>query len=284
MLSNFHLNRLTKTTSILALSASLAFFGQPAQKAPAQQASGQLSGAGATSIQPLVDNWFTSRGVTYSLVGSGAGRSQFSAGTTDFASTDLSLAGLPANRVVINPVNIPVGFVYNVAGAPNRIRLSNAQVCGIISGAITNWNTINPRIPSTPIRFFYRSDSSGTTEILSSFVTNNCPRLRVPPFPVGTGVARSSGIINAVRTTNGSIGYVDTPAAVAAGLNTATLDTRIEGPNFLVFRRRYATADKAAAARNLCKYVFSRAGRAVATSKGYTVPNASPNRCNAIQP
>lgn len=49
------------------------------------------------------------------------------------------------------------------------LTLTDDQICGIFSGQITDWNTLAPAIPSgTPINLVYRSDSSGTTFLLTN--------------------------------------------------------------------------------------------------------------------
>ena len=273
LLSNFSLNRLATRASVVALSAGLALFAQPSQKASAQVA---LSGSGATSIETLVNDWFTSRGVTYRAIGSGAGRTEFQNGVTDFVSTDLTLPNVP-EVVVINSVNIPVGFVYNVPGF--NASLSTQQVIGIVNGSITNWSELGG--PDLPITFVYRSDSSGTTTILNGFLnTNGGGNVSTS---VGVGATGASGIISTVQSTEGAIGYTDIPAAVQAGVPIATLDASISGPNFIVFRRLYGDQGTADAARSLCSYLTGSDAAQIASNLGYNVPSSDPSVCNDIQ-
>jgi hypothetical protein len=274
LLSNFSLNRLATRASVVALSAGLALFAQPSQKASAEVA---LSGSGATSIETLVNDWFTSRGVNYRAIGSGAGRAEFENGITDFVSTDLTLPNV-AEVVVINPVNIPVGFVYNVPGF--EASLSTQQVIDIVNGSITNWSELGG--PDLPITFVYRSDSSGTTTILNSFLNRNGGGN--VSTSVGIGATGSSGIISTVRSTEGAIGYVDIPAARQAGASLATLDASISGANFIVFRRRYGNEHLGDAARNLCLYLTGSDAAQIASNLGYEVASTDPTVCNDITP
>jgi len=272
--SLFNSNRLVSSISAAALAVGLAFFAQPTQKASAQVA---LQGSGATSIEPLVPTWFTANGVNYNPVGSGAGRTDFQNGVTDFVASDLTLPNVDG-QVAINVVNIPVSFPYNVPGF--SASLTTPQACGIISGSITNWSDLGG--PDLPITFVFRSDSSGTTGILNTFVTNNCG-FSVPPFPVGFGASGSDGIISTVQFTEGAIGYVDTPAAVQSGVPIASLDTTIEGPNYIVFRGSYGDPQTAAAATSLCQYLTGPDAATAAANLGYSVQANDPSVCNAIQ-
>jgi len=284
LVSNFSLNRLATKASLVALSATLALFAQPAQKASAQAV---LSGAGATSIETLVEPWFISPArdytINYDLTGSGTGRTRFENGETDFVSTDLTLPNV-SEVVVINPVNIPVGFIFNVPGL--SVSLTTEQVIGIFNGSITNWNQlgIEGGPEDLPITVVFRSDSSGTTTILNGFLqTATGGEFSVPPFPVGIGASGASGVIATVQSIEGAIGYVDIPAAVQAGLPVATLDTTISGANFFVFRRLYDDQSRADAARDLCLYLTGGDAGSIAASLGYEVPSNDPAVCNDIQ-
>lgn len=71
----------------------------------------------------------------------------------------------------------------NITGsAPGQIKLSNAQLCGIFQGTITNWNQVtgvtksksDPAPFDVPIQIVGRSDGSGTTSIVYRHLAKVC--------------------------------------------------------------------------------------------------------------
>lgn len=109
-----------------------------------------------------------------------------------------------------------VTIPYKKAGVTN-LNLTSAQLCGIFAGTITDWSAISSA--SGPITVVYRSNSSGTSEILTRHLNSQCPTqfgvnstfstarlgaLPVNNFPVTTSPAMAAK----VATTDGTIGYV----------------------------------------------------------------------------
>lgn len=122
------------------------------------------------------------------------------------------------------------------------LTLSANSLCGIFTGNITNWNdssltTDNGGVAlvssSTPIKIVIRSDGSGTTELMSRYLTANCPATvggTSYPFhytgTIGTSSAAafnqllannssnviqssgSGGVQTSIKNTSFSIGYV----------------------------------------------------------------------------
>jgi ABC-type phosphate transport system substrate-binding protein len=67
------------------------------------------------------------------------------------------------------------------AGASSKVQLSLNTVCGIFTGAITDWSdpaikkdNKNIQLGSGPITVVYRNDSSGTTFLFSNALLNQC--------------------------------------------------------------------------------------------------------------
>ncbi len=58
-----------------------------------------------------------------------------------------------------------VAIPYTNAALGKRVQLTDAQLCGIMSGTITNWNQISRS--SGTIAVLYRADQDGTTYLLS---------------------------------------------------------------------------------------------------------------------
>lgn len=185
--------------------------------------------------------------VSYHPTGSGAGREQFLAGHVDFAGSDSPLVAdqiAPATqRCKGNPawdlplVFGPIALVYNLAGVQALVVDADA-LARIFSGAIRRWNdpvltALNPGValPDTSITPVYRSDSSGTTDNFQKYLTSAAPESWAKGVGtefrggVGAGVATSSGVVQLVQATPGSIGYVEKGFAGRAGVPFASIDT-----------------------------------------------------------
>jgi phosphate transport system substrate-binding protein len=101
----------------------------------------------------------------------------------------------------------------------------------------------------------YRVDSSGTTDNLQRYLTTAAPESWSKGVGteflggVGEGAAKSSGVVQAVHTVRGAIGYVEKGFADQAGMPYAQIDTG-SGPVPL-------TNDTAANAVNAIAFVAS---------------------------
>ena len=61
-------------------------------------------------------------------------------------------------------------------GPTGVITLNKAQVCGIFSGKFTKWSQVGVTVPANlnDFKVVYRSDSSGTTELLTRHLQAVC--------------------------------------------------------------------------------------------------------------
>jgi phosphate transport system substrate-binding protein len=131
----------------------------------------------------------------------------------------------------------PVALVYNLPGV-HALIVNGDVLAKIFSGTITKWNdpmlaALNGGValPDTKITPIYRSDSSGTTDSLQRYLTTFAPRSWTRGVGTefqggaGEGVLKSAGVIQAVRTTPGAIGYVEKGFADQAGVPFAQIDT-----------------------------------------------------------
>lgn len=103
--------------------------------------------------------------------------------------TDGPLIQIPyiVTPIAIPYVNGPTSSTDTFGGpqtTPNQtssLALNDDDLCGIFSGGITNWNQVtNPDTGATysvnaPIKVVYRSDSSGTSELLTRHLAAVCP-------------------------------------------------------------------------------------------------------------
>ncbi|HWH93603.1 MAG TPA: phosphate ABC transporter substrate-binding protein PstS, partial [Baekduia sp.] len=210
-----------------------------------------LNGAGSTFAAPIYQQIgadLKDKGLTinYQGVGSGAGVSQFAAGTVDFAGSDPALAD--EDKAAIKkgePIQIPfaLGAItasYNLDGVDSGLKLDGATLAKIYLGKITSWDdaaikAANPDVdlPSTKITVVHRSDSSGTTKGFTQFLANYSPQWKSGPgvdkdikWPVGTGAKGNDGVAAAVKQTDGAIGYVEQAYALQNGFTFADVKNK----------------------------------------------------------
>jgi phosphate transport system substrate-binding protein len=210
-----------------------------------------LNGAGSTFAAPIyqqVGSDLKGQGLTinYQGVGSGAGVSQFAAGTVDFAGSDPALAD--EDKAAIKkgePVQIPfaLGAItasYNLSGVKGGLKLDGKTLADIYLGKVKTWDdqaikSQNPdvQLPSTKITVVHRSDSSGTTKGFTQFLANYSPEWKSGPgvdkdikWPTGTGAKGNDGVAAAVKQTDGAIGYVEQAYALQNGFTFADVKNK----------------------------------------------------------
>jgi len=218
--------------------------------APVACAAGSLAGAGSTfqknfESQAIKDFGSVCSGtkVDYQPTGSGAGIQSFGTGQVDFAGSDSLMKAdeqATANRRCGGSpaIHIPltagaVVLTYNLKGFTGDLKLSPASVAGIAQNKITTWDdpaikadNAGAKLPSTDITFAYRNDSSGTTDILSRYLTAAAGKVwtlgtgKDIQFPGGQGQKGSDGVVNAVKSTDGGITYTELSYAVSNQLKT----------------------------------------------------------------
>jgi len=200
--------------------------------------SGEIAGAGASSQEAAMDAWIVGfqdsnpdANISYDPVGSGGGREQFIAGGTSFGGTDSAmdeteLADVakrckPGEYIEIPVYISPIAVPYNVDGVDD-LNLSASTLAQIFSGKITKWN--DPAIaadnkgadlPDTDIVVVHRSDESGTTDNFTDYLSQAAPQdwtwEHDGNWPIKGGEAANgtSGVISAVQSGSGTIGYAD---------------------------------------------------------------------------
>jgi len=209
--------------------------GLPTTPASAPQT---LSETGSSLMAPLFALWGPAYHAQFSRVNlsiasssSGTGISSASAGTTDIGASDAYLSPADVTKYP-NLVNIPLAVaalmvIYNVPGISpaTHLRLNGSVLARIFSGKITRWNdpairSLNPgaALPGTALVLVHRADSSGSTFLFTSYMNAQDPgdwsssligtTLAWPKQPGEIGAKGSSGIVTAVASAPGSIGYV----------------------------------------------------------------------------
>jgi len=193
----------------------------------------KLTGAGATFPYPIYSKWFSEYSaahpgveINYQSIGSGGGVRQVTAGLVDFGASDMpatdeQLAGSKTKLVHLPTVLGAVVPVFNVPGV-NDIKFSSDVLADIFLGKISTWNDgriahDNPgvKLPDQKIIVVHRSDGSGTTYILTDYLSkvskewaNGPGKGGSPSWPVGVGGKGNEGVAGLVRQLPGAIGYV----------------------------------------------------------------------------
>ncbi|MEO8289153.1 MAG: phosphate ABC transporter substrate-binding protein PstS [Chloroflexota bacterium] len=213
-----------------------------------------LNGAGATFPEPLISKWsqeynkaYKNVKVNYQGVGSGSGRTQFINKTVDFASSDAPMsdaqfatAGGPENTMHIPWTMGAVVAAYNVPGVTTGIKLTGQVLGDIFLEKIKKWNdpaiaSLNAGVtlPATDIVTVHRSDSSGTTNIFTDYLSKASAdfksaigRADLPTWPGGIGGQGNPGVTQLVKQTAGAIGYVEVGYAKSSNLQYALIKNK----------------------------------------------------------
>jgi phosphate transport system substrate-binding protein len=202
-----------------------------------------IIGEGATFPQPLYSEWFFAYSLikpdvafSYTGTGSGAGRRAVRNGLVDFAGSD---APLTASDLQLNPNLVQVPFlagavvpfykISTLSAADPAIIFERSVLTDIFRGVITKWNdpriladnpSISSKLPNVTINVVLRGESSGTTNIFTSFMSSVSSEWKSTYGTVDTWpeairnqsnfltAQGSFGIYALVESTDNSISYV----------------------------------------------------------------------------
>jgi phosphate ABC transporter phosphate-binding protein len=227
-----------------------------------------ISGTGSTWSFVAIDAWRRNvvqygMDVSYTGVGSTAGRNNFKNGSSDFAASEIPYGVKDGNNEDPTPArgfaympDVAGGttFMYNLRIGTRRVtnlRLSGPVLAGIFTGTITMWNAPairqdNPGLTLPAIRIVpvVRSDGSGATAQFTQWMlatqhsawTSYCARAGRTPctqtsaYPVvsGSGMVAQSGDLGVSGYVSqpqavGSIGYVEYSYAIETGFPVAKM-------------------------------------------------------------
>lgn len=222
--------RISKKISVAALSAALLV--STTQSASAADLT--ASGSSFAYKYIVACKAGTGHNITYSSTGSGTGRTQFAAATTDFGASDTANALTSPSSVVGKHMYIPftggpIGIVYNNPGITGKtLKLDATTIAKIFRGSIVAWDdaaikALNPTLtlPAKPITVVYRNASSGTSEGFTDYLNKVAPTVwtkvknstftsSAPALPRNKkGAANSQIMVTTVKNTQYSIGYSD---------------------------------------------------------------------------
>jgi phosphate transport system substrate-binding protein len=239
----------------LSLAACSADNEAPASDAPttggstetAVSLSGTLNGAGSSAQESAMDAWradFQNANpeltINYDPVGSGGGRTAFLDGAVAFAGSDSALSEEeyvtaqeicgPEGAINLPMYVSPIAVVFNLEGVTS-LNLDAATIAQIFDGKITTWNdpaiaALNEGVtlPDTAITPVHRSDDSGTTKNFTDYLEKASDGAwgyeADGVWPIGSGESGegTSGLIDVVSNTNGTIGYADASKAGTLGI------------------------------------------------------------------
>ena len=147
-----------------------------------------------------------------------------------------------ATRIAITQIPVLAGAVavpYNKAGVPALLALNAEKVCKIFGKTVTTWNdpVLGLSGVSGPIKVVYRTDGSGTSFAVSSYLSTACSAWGISITPnqnfataVGgagagwIGASGNGGVVSNVQSTDGTIAYADLAEVLAQSANYATVN------------------------------------------------------------
>jgi phosphate ABC transporter phosphate-binding protein len=229
----------------------VAVFAYMSLSTPAPLGAATLNGAGATFPQPFLNATITTYTtqiktnllINYQGVGSGAGVKSLTNKTVDFAASDAPLTD--SQRVdAPNALHIPetigaVTLAYNLPGISGGLHLSGSVIADIFLGTITNWNdpaitalNSGTTLPDHAITTVHRSDSSGTTNVFTRYLSNVSSTWN-STVGFGTsvqwqgsnaiGASGNANVASTVIQTQYAIGYVELTYALQNSMTIASV-------------------------------------------------------------
>jgi len=227
---------------------------------PVASLAGTLNGAGATSQESAMDAWradFQNANpdltINYDPVGSGGGRTAFLDGAVSWAGSDSALSEeeYTTAQTICGPdgaINLPVyispiAVVFNLEGVPT-LNLDAATIAKIFDGKITKWNdaaiaALNDGVtlPDSTIVPVHRSDDSGTTKNFTDYLEKASDGAwgyeadGVWPISGGESGEGTSGLIDVVSSTPGTIAYADASKAGSLGIVSIKVGDAFNAPS-----------------------------------------------------
>jgi phosphate transport system substrate-binding protein len=224
--------------------------GANASAAAGSCATGSLTAEGSSAQANAMAEWIkdyqgqcSGAKIGYTGSGSGAGVQSFTAGTADFAGSDSALkpeehttadAKCPGGVAMDLPMVVgPIAVVYNVDGLKG-LQLDGPTLAKIFANKITKWNdpaiaaqNSGATLPSTAIQTVHRSDSSGTTDNFTKYLGTvdkadyTFDHDKTWKAPGGVGAKGSDGVAAKVKSTPGTLAYVELSFAQNSSLSMA---------------------------------------------------------------
>lgn len=211
-----------------------------------------LQGVGGTFPEALYKKWSTGYHklnptvrISYQGISSGAGIKAISEGMVDFGGSDAPMTDQELKKAPAI-VHIPsilgaITLGYNLPTV-SELKLSPESTSAIFLGDIRRWNDSkiaadNPgvRLPDLPITIFHRSDASGTTSILTDYLSKISQEWKgrvgsgkTVNWPVGIGLSSggTQGLAERVKETPGGVAPLELGFSLANKLGIAAIKNR----------------------------------------------------------
>lgn len=201
-----------------------------------------LVGSGSSVPAPLYTRWTQEYGkrnshiqMRYLPVGTSEGIKQIAHGVGDFGAGEAQLTDKEKKEdglIELPIVLIGIVPIYNLPNV-HELRLSGEVLADIFLGDIKNWNgaqiaKLNPEIalPNLAIQVINRPAGKGSNFVFTDFLSKTSSKFRgqvgtspSPKWPLGAAAERSSDMAHKVKSTPGSIGYVEYQYAVKGNIS-----------------------------------------------------------------
>lgn len=247
----------------LALSACGSSDSSGTDPAGGGSLSGTLNGGGSSAQESAQGVWRAgfqgaNDGVTvnYDPVGSGTGRENFISKAYAFAGSDSYLSDddsagpselaaakqtCGSDAIEVPAYVSPIAVVYNLQGV-DSLNLSADVVSQIFDEKITTWSDpaiaeLNPdaTLPDTTITPVHRVDDSGTTQNFTEYLSAAGSWSYEPdglwPKKGGEAADGTSGLVAAVGSGDGAIGYADESQAGDLGIANIQVGSDFTAPS-----------------------------------------------------
>ena len=224
---------MTRSTHHEAVKKTLILGAALVMTAVTTASAASLTGAGSSFVYPLFSKVFSEYGksgdtVNYQSVGSGAGQNQLKGRVIDFGATDVPIPAADVDGYPGKVLTIPVAMgavviSYNIPGVDSNLKFNGKVLADIYLGKIKLWNDaalvkLNPdvKLPTLPITVAHRSDGSGTTGVFTDYLSKVSSEWKTKvgsatsvQWPTGLGAKGTDGVSGVVKSTPGSIGYIE---------------------------------------------------------------------------
>lgn len=194
-----------------------------------------LVGSGSNLPTPLYSHWVEEYNklspgvqVRYLSTGTVKGIEDISRGVGDFAAgevpmSDEQLKSAKSPILHIPTVLVAIVPIYHVPGVRGNLRFSGPVLAEIFLGSIKSWDDpqikeLNPGqvLPHLDIAVVHRTDGKGSNYIFSDYLSKASSMWRSqigktpsPAWPVGISANRGEDMMEKVKATSGTIGYIE---------------------------------------------------------------------------
>ena len=153
----------------------------------------------------------------------------------------------PLIQVPMFAISVAIPFKNSKLTKGTQLSLTDAQLCSIYSGAVTDWSQISETAQAGPVAIYYRADSASTSFLFTQHLAAVCSTSQftgtlaatstfsslfaggVAPAAL-TGVTTTTGMQQAVLNSSSAIGYITsdyTSIAPKSGETSALIDASL---------------------------------------------------------